>query len=491
MPALLETAETADAVDAKAPSRGPIGGDAVPASVPNAARCFHCGRPNPPRARWHADWDGVRHSFCCAGCLGVARTIRAAGLDDFYERRTFDDAAPPIEGDARDEWSHWDEAATQAGIVRAGESGTREVSLIVEGIHCGACIWLIESWLAREPGVVSVGVNYATRRARVVWDPRRTRLSTVLRAFVAIGYRASPYDPERREAGARSEARTLLLRLAVAGLAMMQVMMFAVPTYVTVDGVEEAHRRLLEWASLTLTLPALLYSASPFFRGAWRDLRHGSAGMDVPVALGLAAAFGGSVWATFTGRGPVYYDSVTMFIALLLLARYVELAARQKAGAAIEALARARPATAERLLDWPSGQAVETVGCGVARGGRPRARPSGRDGRRGRRHRRRARESRGGDAHRRIAAARRGARRRRARGKRGARRGARRPRCARRARRPGSRGSNASPNGRWASGRASRDSPIARRAGSSRRCWSLPPARPSPGGTSTRRACWL
>ena len=185
----------------------------------------------------------------------------------------------------------------------------------------------------------------------------------MLRAFVAIGYRASPYDPERREAGARSEARALLLRLAVAGLAMMQVMMFAVPTYVTVDGVEEAHRRLLEWASLTLTLPALLYSASPFFRGAWRDLRHGSAGMDVPVALGLAAAFGGSAWATFTGRGPVYYDSVTMFVALLLLARYVELAARQKAGAAIEALARARPATAERLLDWPSGQAVETVGA--------------------------------------------------------------------------------------------------------------------------------
>ena len=360
MPALVETA---DAVNAKEGARAPSDGDAVPVSVPNAARCCHCGRPNPPRARWHADWNGVPHTFCCAGCLGVARTIRAAGLDDFYERRTFDDGAPPIEGDARDEWSHWDETATQAGIVRAGERGTREVSLLVEGIHCGACVWLIESWLAREPGVVSASVNYATRRARVVWDPRRTRLSAVLRAFVAIGYRASPYDPRRREAGARREARTLLLRLAVAGLAMMQVMMFAVPTYVTVDGVEEAHRRLLEWASLTLTLPALLYSASPFFRGAWRDLRHRSAGMDVPVALGLAAAFGGSVWATFTGTGPVYYDSVTMFIALLLLARYIELVARQKAGAAIEALARARPATAERLLDWPSGQMVETVGA--------------------------------------------------------------------------------------------------------------------------------
>ena len=174
-------------------------------------------------------------------------------------------------------------------------------------------------------------------------------LSAVLRAIVAIGYRACPYDPARREMQARTESRALLLRLAVAVLAMMQVMMFAVPTYVTVDGIEPAHRRLLEWASLTLTLPALLYCAAPFFRGAWRDLRYGRAGMDVPVALGLAAAFAGSAWATFGGDGPVYYDSVTMFIALLLVARYVELAARRRAGDAIEAVARARPATAERL----------------------------------------------------------------------------------------------------------------------------------------------
>ena len=328
-----------------------------------AAHCFHCGRPNPAPQRWRADWIDAAHAFCCAGCLGVARTIHAAGLDAFYERRTTDAEAPPVAADARDEWSHWDEAVEQAGLVRAGEGGRREVSLLLEGIHCGACVWLIESFLMRQPGIVSAGVNYATRRAGVVWDPRIARLSAVLRAIAAIGYRASPYDPARRERQARRESRDLLLRLAVAMLAMMQVMMFAVPTYVTVDGVEPAHRRLLEWASLALTLPALLYSAAPFFRGAWRDLRHGALGMDVPVALGLAAAFAGSAWAAFSGEGPVYYDSVTMFIALLLVARYVELMARQRAGDAIEAVARARPATAERLPGWPSRRDVETVGA--------------------------------------------------------------------------------------------------------------------------------
>jgi len=343
--------------------QAPAGAGSARAVATEAATsaCYHCGKPNRDPARWRAEWNGERRTFCCAGCLGVAQTIHAAGLDAFYERRTTNADTPRPERDSRDEWSHWDESAAQAGLVRATDDGMREVSLLLEGMHCGACIWLIESWLSRCPGVAHTSVNFATRRARVVWDPGKARLSDLLRAVVAIGYRGYPYDPARREALARHESRALLLRLAVALLAMMQVMMFAVPTYVTVDGVEPAHRLLLEWASLTLTLPALLYSGAPFFRGAWRDLRLARPGMDVPVALGLAAAFVASAWATLSGGGAVYYDSVTMFIALLLCARYVEFVARRRAGDAVEVAARARPSTAERLPAWPARDHVETV----------------------------------------------------------------------------------------------------------------------------------
>ena len=249
------------------------------------------------------------------------------------------------------------------GWCGCGRAAQAEVSLLLEGIHCGACIWLIESWLSRQRGVAEASVNFATRRAHVVWDPAQARLSALLRAVAHVGYRAYPYDPARREAYARRESRALLLRMAVALLSMMQVMMLAVPTYITVDGIEPKHRLLLEWASLTLTLPALLYSAAPFFRGAWRDIRHLRPGMDVPVALGLAAAFVASAWSTFRGDGAVYYDSVTMFIALLLLARYVEFVARRRAGDAIEGVARARPATALRMPGWPADREAETVGA--------------------------------------------------------------------------------------------------------------------------------
>jgi Cu2+-exporting ATPase len=373
---------TPSVADAAVPIAGPARSATVgsPASAPDAALCYHCASPNPPAVRFRAPVNGAERDFCCAGCLAVARTIDGAGLGAFYvQRSAVADRATPERAEAEgDEWSHWDAAAAEAGVVRTRDDGNVEASLLLEGIHCGACIWLIESWLARQRGVASASVNFATRRANVVWRADATRLSELLRAVAHVGYRAFPYDPARREALARRESRALLLRMAVALLAMMQVMMFAVPTYISADGVEAAHRLLLEWASLTLTLPALLYSAAPFFRGAWRDIRNRRPGMDVPVAIGLAAAFAASAWSTFRGQGAVYYDSVTMFIALLLVARYVELTARRRAGEAVESVARARPATALLLEGWPaSGEGRNVAAASLQAGDIVLVRPGG------------------------------------------------------------------------------------------------------------------
>ena len=326
-----------------------------------AGDCFHCGAPNPANREWREVVEGTSRVFCCAGCLAVAQTISAAGLASFYSSRT--ENAVRLGTEAADEWTQWDAAATAAGLVHIVGPNIREVALLLEGMTCGACVWLLESWLARQPGVLGVRINFANRRAAVTWNPLEAQLSSVLRAVAVIGYRAHPYDPARSEALARAERRALLLRMAVALLAMMQVMMFSIPAYISGEGVAPEHQRLLNWASFVLTLPALVYSAAPFFRGAWRDIAHLRLGMDVPVALGIGAAFVASMWTTFTGTGAVYYDSVTMFIALLLIARFCELVARQKAGAAIERVARQRPAMAERLAAWPSDATPETVGA--------------------------------------------------------------------------------------------------------------------------------
>jgi len=318
--------------------------------------CYHCGLPLADNgARLHVLIGGAARPMCCAGCQAVAQAIVDNGLVDYYLRR---DALPNSPRDALPEQlgglGLFDHPDVQKGFVRPVGEHEREAALILEGITCAACVWLNEAHLARQPGVTAVEVNYATRRARVRWDERRIKLSGILAAIAAIGYRAHPYDVERSEELAKREMRGALWRLFVAGFGMMQVMMYAVPMYLADEGTMTPDiEQLMRWASLALTLPVIFYSAAPFFRNSWRDLRLRRVGMDLPVAIGVGSAFAASAWATLAGRGDVYFDSVAMFLFFLLVGRYLELVARQRAARGVEQLARVVPAFARRLPRYP------------------------------------------------------------------------------------------------------------------------------------------
>jgi len=320
--------------------------------------CYHCGLPIPDDVDLAVDIEGARHQMCCTGCQAVAQSIVSSGLIDYYKRR---DAMPEQAREAMpDELKDlglFDHPDFQQGFVKPIGEHEREAALILEGITCSACIWLNEQHVAHQPGVTAVDINYATRRARVRWDERRIKLSDILAAIQAIGYRAYPYDAARSEQISQRERRSALWRLFVAGFGMMQVMMYAFPAYIAADGEITADiEAMMRWASLILTAPVVLYSAAPFFSHAFRDVRLRRLGMDVPVALGVGAAFVASCWATFIGKGEVYFDSVTMFVFFLLCGRYVEMLARQKAVRGVEELGKALPAFAERLAAWPAGE---------------------------------------------------------------------------------------------------------------------------------------
>jgi len=320
-----------------------------------AQACYHCGLPIGAGMPRMVTLGGVPRAMCCAGCEAVAQAIADAGLDDYYRHR---DALPDSRREAMppdlEELGLFDHPEFQKSFVRPAGEGEREADLILEGITCAACVWLNEQHLASLPGVSAVQVNYATRRARVRWREAEIALSKILGAVAAIGYRAHPFDPHKTELVAQRERRSALWRLLVAGFGMMQVMMYAYPVYIAKAGEMTADvEYLMRWASLALTLPVILYSAAPFFRRAWRDLRMRRLGMDVPVAIGVGAAFLASLWATLTGGPEVYYDSVTMFVFLLLCGRYLEMLARQRAVRGSEELGKIVPAFAERLPQWP------------------------------------------------------------------------------------------------------------------------------------------
>lgn len=314
--------------------------------------CFHCGQPLPAaEPSLHASIGGKDQSFCCGGCQALAQTLHAAGFGHLYgDQARF---ARPIDETARREaepvWAAYDTEELRTQFVRPLDECRAEITLAPENIRCAACAWLIEQHLGSLPGVESVIANVATRRVVVRWRAAEQPVSALLAALAGIGYLAWPFEVSRSDRQDRHARRGLLMRMAVAMLGMMQVMMYAWPIYTHEATIDPGQLQLMRWASLVLTLPVVLYSASPIFAGAWRSLRQRHLGMDVPVAIGVGAGFLASTVATLRGTGEVYFDSVTMFVAFLLLARYLELRVRQASRSGAEMLARQLPATCERL----------------------------------------------------------------------------------------------------------------------------------------------
>ncbi len=228
------------------------------------------------------------------------------------------------------------------------EPGCWRSSVVFEGMHCAACAITLEDALRAVPGVRSVQISGASHRGQVVWSPERTRPSQWMRSVERHGYKALPANDAHAHAQRREEARRMVWRWAVAAMCMMQVMMYATPTYLTQPGdISDEAMHLLRWASWVLSLPVMLFSCAPFLRNAWRDLRERQISMDLPVALGMVVTFVVSTLGTFEPEGPfgaeVFFDSFTMFVFFLLTGRWLELRMRDRTAGALEAVLNRLP----------------------------------------------------------------------------------------------------------------------------------------------------
>lgn len=235
-------------------------------------------------------------------------------------------------------------------------AGCWESNLLIEGMHCAACALTVEDALLSVPGVLKAEVGAGSHRARVVWSSDAVRPSAWMSAVQTAGYRAVPANDSFARERRKSEARKALWQLGVAGLCMMQVMMYAYPAYVAAPGDLTAEmEQLLRWASWVLTLPVILFSCGPFFGNALRDIAGRRVSMDLPVALGMLITFIVSTAGTFDPQGifgrEVYFDSLTMFVFFLLSGRWLELRLRDRTAGALEALMNRLPDNVARLCD--------------------------------------------------------------------------------------------------------------------------------------------
>lgn len=297
--------------------------------------CFHCGEPLKAGQQWTAIIDGKEEPMCCPGCKAVAETIVASGLKDYYRHRTeLPQISPANEDDevltARESLSLYDSEALQKQFV-ATQGEQKEATLIIDGISCAACAWLIEHRINQLKGVEQATLNLSNHRLVVAWNNTDIALSQIFEAIYRLGYKAAPFSSTEDDAQREREGKKAIRRLAVAGIGMMQVMMLAVPLYA---GMAEQYEVFMRFASMILTLPVVLYSARPFFDAAIRDLKTRHLTMDVPVSLAIILAFCSSIWSTFNQGIEVYFDSVCMFTFLLLLGRFLEMRARHRMGKA-------------------------------------------------------------------------------------------------------------------------------------------------------------
>ena len=311
------------------------------------APCHHCGAPTAD-VPLTATLEGAPRPVCSSACQGTAEWIDAQGLSDYYRLRRGPSHKPDAESDAGAQV--WRDPRLARHVLRPLSGKRSEVCLLVDGVRCGGCAWLIERTLMGLPGVHRVQVNAMTRRTRIIFDPHQTPLSSLLEALTGAGYQPRPLDARALDDARRDESKQLLKRLLVAGFGMMQAMMFALVLYLGPDNeIQGATLELFRWLGFLVASPVVLYSARPFFAGALQAWRARHLNMDVPIALAIAVIYGASFFQCLTGGTEVYFDSVAMLVFFLLTGRYLEMRARHRALDHTDALARLTPSWAEKL----------------------------------------------------------------------------------------------------------------------------------------------
>ncbi|NWB68978.1 heavy metal translocating P-type ATPase [Pseudomonas sp. I8001] len=336
--------------------------------------CYHCALPVPPGSRFTAVILGEPRELCCPGCQAVAEAIVAGGLESYYQHRSEASANPealPVQ--LVDELALYDRADVQKPFVRH-DGDLSQATLLMEGISCAACGWLIEKHLRSLPAVAEARLNLSNHRLHVRWADGQLPLSQLLGELRYIGYAAHPYQADRAAEQLASENRLALRQLGVAGLLWFQAMMATMATWpeFNIDLSPELHV-ILRWVAMFLTTPIVFYSCAPFFKGAMRDLRTRHLTMDVSVSLAIGGAYLAGIWTAITGTGELYFDAVGMFALFLLAGRYLERRARERTAAATAQLVNLLPASCLRMS--ADGQSERILLSELALGDRVLAHP--------------------------------------------------------------------------------------------------------------------
>jgi len=285
--------------------------------------------------------DGDNY-FCCNGCQGVYHLLKDEGLDSFYAKKGDTTLERPKE--VKDEFKKFDKDGFKKQYVKELDDGTCEINLIIEGIHCSACVWLNEKVLHRLDGIIEADINFTTHKAKIIYDPESVSLSKIFETIASIGYIAYPYDKKAGEERAAKQRRDYYSRLLVGLFSAMNVMWIAIAQYAGYfSGIKDEYKNILNIAEFVLATPALFYTGWPYFKGAYYGLKNRFINMDFLVITGATLAYIYSIYVMITGVGEVYFDSVAMIITFVFIGKYLETNSKKKAVDTLDSLTSTLP----------------------------------------------------------------------------------------------------------------------------------------------------
>ena len=286
--------------------------------------------------------DGKKLYFCCKGCQGVYHLLESEGLDTFYDKLGDTQLQPAAQH--YDDLHKFDLEGFKNKYIKEHEDGLYEINLIIEGIHCSACVWLNEKVLHKTNGIIEATINYTNNKAKVIWDPEEISLSKIIETIRSIGYNAYPYDASLQEERANKTKKSYYSRILMGVFGTMNIMWIAIAQYAGYfTGMQQNFKDILNVAEFILATPVLFYSGWVFFRGAWYGFKNHIVNMDTLVASGAVLAYVYSIYAMVTQTGEVYFDSVVMIITFVLVGKYLEVLSKKHAVDTLDSIIGSTP----------------------------------------------------------------------------------------------------------------------------------------------------
>ncbi len=312
--------------------------------APARIACDHCGLPVPKGLRT----DERAEQFCCAACEMAYDMIRACGMDSFYDVARTTGAERDR---ARGTGKRYDDLDIAAQVERHSQTEW-STQLSIKGLHCAACVWLLERLPRIHSGVKEARVSMPRARVALTWDPTHTSLAEIARRIDTLGYECFPFYEGIGTAQRSNESRRYLVRIGVAGAIAGNIMLASVALYAgEFVGIEPLYEQLFRWVSLALTILLLTWPGATFFRGAIAALRTHTPHIDLPVSLGLAVGGIAGAVSTIRGSGDIYFDSIAALTFFLLIGRWLQAQQQERAFDAVAMTSALTPRTARVRRD--------------------------------------------------------------------------------------------------------------------------------------------